>query len=93
MLKSPPIGRYVHQGSEALPHHGAVCSQGAVAMGDGNALAVLDLHDGLVVRDEETALGDVALQGRERLGFVYVDDIRVVECEIDVFRQALNTVL
>ena len=30
-------------------------------MGDGNALAVLDLHDGAIFGDEETALGDVAL--------------------------------
>ena len=52
---------YLDQGGKALPHHGAVCSQGPLAMGDRNALAVLDLHDGVVVRDEEAALGDVAL--------------------------------
>jgi hypothetical protein len=51
---------YLDQGSQAPAHHGAVRGQGPVAVGDGNAMAVLDLPDGLVVCDEETAFGDMA---------------------------------
>ena len=31
-----------------------------------HALAVLDLHDGVVVGDEERAFGDVTIEGREK---------------------------
>jgi len=35
-------------------------------MGDGETFALLDLEDGLVVIDEETALGDMAFKRRKR---------------------------
>jgi len=35
-------------------------------MRDGNTLAVLHLEDSLIVADEETALGNVAFEGRQR---------------------------
>ena len=55
------------EGGQPAAHQGAVGAQGPLAVRDRHGLPGLHLHDGPVVGHEETALGDVALQGRERL--------------------------
>ena len=56
---------YPNQRGQALAHHRAVGLQGLLAVGDGQGFAVLHLQERFVFAYEETALGDMALQGRE----------------------------